>query len=328
MTGPLPEGAVVLVTGASSGIGLGVSRRLAARGMHLVLAARDRAALDRAAADCVRAGAASAMVVPTDVGDDAAVARLVATAAGREGRLDAVVSAAGVASYGRLEEQPAEVARAVLRTNLLGGLSLAHHALPVLRARGRGRLLLVGSVLGHVAVPTMTPYVVSKWGLRGLARQLQVENRDLPDLHVDYVAPGGVDTPIYASAATTGVRGRPPLPVSSADRAAEQIVAMLDGRRRAAQLTPVNHVLRFGFTALPWVYDALVAPAFRAVAAERQPAPAGPGNALEPVEEHALDGGHGSGLRAVARQVGRTLGVRRPPPAPSGPSGGAGGGVA
>lgn len=305
MSAALGPGAVVLVTGASSGIGLGVARLLAPRGANLVLAARDRAALDDVAAQCVRAGAASAITVPTDVGDDEAVARLVARAVGLDGQLDAVVSCAGVASYGRLEEQPAEVAFGVLRTNLLGSMSLARHALPVLREQGRGRMLLVGSVLGHVATPTMTPYVVSKWGLRGLVRQLQLENRDLPDLHVDYVAPGGIDTPIYANAATTGTRGRPPLPVASAERTAAQVVAVLDGRRRGEQLSLVNHVLRLGFTLVPWAYDALVTPAFRAIATERRPEAPSSGNALEP-GEHALDGGHGHGLRAVVREVRRS----------------------
>lgn len=306
MSGALPRGAVVLVTGATSGIGLAVAHRLATRGTHLVLAARDRAALDAVAADCLSVGAASAVTVPTDVGDDDAVARLVERATSVDGRLHAVVSCAGVASYGRLEEQPAEVARAVLRTNLLGSLSLAHHVLPVLRRQGGGRLLLVGSVLGHVATPTMTPYVVSKWGLRGLARQLQIENRDLPQLHVDYVAPGGVDTPIYGNAATTGTRGRPPFPVASADHTAAQIVAVLDGRRRAEQLSLANHVLRFGFTVLPRVYDAIVTPAFRAVATERRPAAPTTGNALEP-GDHDVSGGHGSGLQAVAREARRAV---------------------
>ncbi|MDF9717665.1 SDR family oxidoreductase [Nocardioides sp. ChNu-153] len=308
MSAGLAPGSVVLVTGASSGIGLGVAQQLAAAGHHLVLAARDRAALDRAVESCVRAGAASAIAVVTDVGDDAAVARLVETAQGRDGRLDAVVSCAGVASYGRLEEQPTDVVDGVLRTNLLGSIAVARHALPVLRRQERGTLLFVGSVLGHVATPTMTPYVVSKWGVRALARELQIENRDLPGVRVEYVAPGGVDTPIYANAATTGVRGRPPFPVASAEKTARQVVATLEGRRRASQLSTANHLLRLGFTAAPKVYDAIVTPAFRAIAAERKPATPGPGSVLDPVPDgHDLSGGHGSGLTAVVREIKRAV---------------------
>ena len=61
--------------------------------------------------------------------------------------------------------------------------------------------MLVGSLLGHIAVPEMTPYVVSKWGVRALARQLSLENVDLPHVQIAHVAPGSVDTPIYDYAA-------------------------------------------------------------------------------------------------------------------------------
>ena len=64
--------------------------------------------------------------------------------------------------------------------NLLGAAAVARHVVPVLRRQRRGSLVIVGSLLGHIAVPEMTPYVVSKWGVRGLVRQLRVDNRDLP----------------------------------------------------------------------------------------------------------------------------------------------------
>ena len=216
---------VVLVTGASSGIGQATALLAAQRGDHVVLLARGRDALARVAADCDSAGAASTLVVPTDMADDAQVSAAVSAAVARHGCLDVVVSGAGVVAYGRIADVPVDVFDRVVATNLLGSVNLARHVLPVLREQGDGRgagsMVLIGSVIGHIAVPEMAAYVLSKWGVRGLERQLRVDNRDRPDIRFGYVAPGGVDTPIYRQAATYGDSvGRPPFPVSAPETVA------------------------------------------------------------------------------------------------------------
>jgi hypothetical protein len=193
------------------------------------------------------------------------------------------------------------------------------------RAQGAGSLVLVGSLIGHIAVPEMAPYVLSKWGVRALARQLRVDNRDRPGVRIAYVAPGGVDTPIYRQAATyVGAVGRPPFPVTTPERVAARVMAVADGGCRSGQVGVANEVIRFGFTLVPWAYDRLVGPLF-AVAAQDQTAPPrwGPGNVLASREEHnALRGGHGNALLAaganvveLVRRHARTscqTGVRRP----------------
>jgi NAD(P)-dependent dehydrogenase (short-subunit alcohol dehydrogenase family) len=296
---------VLLVTGASSGIGRATAVRAARYGDHLVLAARGLTALKEVADECSLAGAASVQVVPTDIGDDEAVRALVEHALEAHGRLDAVVNAAGVVAYGRTEDVPAEVFEGVLRTNLIGSVNIARHTLPVLRRQDHGTLVLVGSVIGHIGVPSMSPYVLSKWGVRALARQLELENRDRPGVHIGYVAPGGVDTPIYEQAANfAGFAGRPPPPVSPPERTAKQILARTDHRHRRSQLTVANDVIRFGFTALPWVYDAIVAPAFRVAAMDlTKPIPAGSGNVLESRPGNALHGAQGSAFVGIARNL-------------------------
>lgn len=142
------------------------------------------------------------------------------------------MNAAGVVAYGRTEDVPADVFEGVLRTNVVGSVNLARHVVPVLREQRYGTLVLVGSVIGHIGVPGMSPYVLSEWASRTLARQLPLENRDLSDVHVIYVAPGGVDTPIYAQGGNySGFVGRPPPPVASPERVARRIWRLLDRPR-------------------------------------------------------------------------------------------------
>lgn len=297
---------VVLVTGASSGIGEAVAHRVARRGDHLVLLARGREALERVARDCESLGAASVAVEPTDVGDDAQVAAAVAATMTRHGRIDVVVGAAGVVAYGRLDEVPADVFDKVVRTNLIGSVNLARHTLPVLRGQDDGAMVLVGSVVGHIAVPGMAAYVISKWGVHGLVRQLQVDSRDRKGVRIGYVAPGGVDTPIYRQAATySSAVGRPPFPVTTPERIAAQVVDVAEGRRRGGQASIANDVIRFGFNVVPWAYDRMVGPLFSVAAQDLTvPVRTGPGNVLATRQEHnGLRGGHGNALVAVGANV-------------------------
>lgn len=299
-------GRVVLVTGASSGIGLATALEAAAHGAHVVLAARGSAALDAAAAQCRDAGAASTFVVPTDVGSDDEVADLVQATLRRHDRIDVAVSNAGVVSYGRVEEVPVDVFDGVLRTNLLGAANMARHVLPVLRRQQAGTLIYVGSVIGHVALPSMTAYAVSKWGVRALVEHLRLENRDLRDLHIGYVAPGGVDTPIYREAANYGGwEGRPPPPYVGPEKVARQILARVGRARPRAQLSVVNDVIRFGHTFLPAVYRHLVGPAAHLLAVDlSRPVPPTTGNVLHSRQaDYGLTGGHGSVLGGLATNL-------------------------
>ena len=261
---------VTVITGASSGIGRAAARLAAAGGDHLVLAARGSADLEECAEECRGAGAASATPVSTDVSSDSSVAHLVGTALARHGRIDAVLHCAGVVSYGRTEDTSPEDFASVVDTNLLGSAAVARHVIPVLRRQRQGDLVLVGSLLGHIAIPEMTPYVVSKWGVLALARQLKIENGDLPAVRISHVSPGSVDTPIYDNALDqAGGVNVPPPPTISPERAARSVLRAVGSRRRLRQTALTNYALIGAFRLLPGVYDRVVGPAFDVVSRRR-----------------------------------------------------------
>ena len=297
----------VLIIGASSGIGRATALQLAASGDRLVLAARADLALRRVKQECLAAGAASVTARELDVRDAEAVERVVRAAESELSGLDVILQASGVVAYGRFEDIPASVYDAVLATNVTGPSNVAQAVMPVLRRQRRGHLILVGSVLGNIAVPFMTPYVMSKYAVRSLGRQLALENRDLPGVHVSVVSPGSVDTPIYQQAANyLGRAGRPPAPVDSAERVASAIVRVIGHPRDRVSVGRANPLMRLGFTFLPAVFDLAVGPLFRLAGTKPGHQLPTAGNVLRPKPEIEEVSGHeGQGLADfVARSSG------------------------
>jgi NAD(P)-dependent dehydrogenase (short-subunit alcohol dehydrogenase family) len=302
---------VVVVTGASSGIGLATAQAAAARGDHVVLLARGAEALAVAAEQCRVAGAASALDLPTDVADDGAVRTAFAEVAARLGPVDAVIHSAGLVAYGRLEEVPTAVFDTVVRTNLLGTVNVVRAVLPSMRARNSGSIVLIGSLIGSIAPPYMSAYAVSKWGVRGLARLLQVENVDRAGVHISHLAPGGVDTPIYLQAANyLGWVGRPPPPVVSPERVGRAALRLLDRPRARIHVGPANLLTIWGFNLFPAVFDRIVTPLFEVGATDvRQAAVDVPGNVFGSVPEgNRLRGGQGSPVASILAGLRARLG--------------------
>jgi len=297
---------VIVIIGASSGIGLATAHRAADAGDHVVLAARGLASLERAAKECRERGAASVLVRPTDIADEASVQQLVAEVVAAYGRIDAVVPAAGVVAYGRFEEVPGHVFNHVVRTNLLGTANVARAVLPWMRQHDRGHLVIVGSLLGQMAPPFMGSYSVSKWGVRGLARILLIENRDRPGVHISYVSPGGVDTPIYYLAANyLGRVGRPPPPVARPEKVAAVILGLLDRPRARVHVGITNPLIVFGFATFPRLYDAIVTPMLEIAATDvRDRVDPHPGNVFLSADEgNRLRGDQGSVVTSIAAGI-------------------------
>jgi NAD(P)-dependent dehydrogenase (short-subunit alcohol dehydrogenase family) len=276
----------VLITGASSGIGRATALELAARGDRLVLLARSKQSLDEVADEARAAGAAEVVVAAADVNDEGAVRRAVDQAVDRGGRLDAVVHAAQVMAYGRIEDVPAEVFETVVDTALHGTANLARAVIPRFREQEGGRLVVVSSLLASITTPWLGSYIAAKWGQMGLVRVLQQENRDVPGIAISAVSPGGVDTPIYYKGASyLGSTGRPPPPVYTPQRVARKIVATLDRPERQVHAGFANPLFVAGFRLFPALYDVLVGPLMKAAGIARDVVGPTAGNVFEPRPE-------------------------------------------
>ena len=283
--------AVALITGGSSGIGRCTAVELAQIGWDVVLVARSPISLAEAERECVSAGA-QVLVVTADVGDQDAVDAVFAAAIDRFGRLDAVVNAAAALAYGRFEDVPAEVFNRAITTNLLGTANVARAALRQFRSQQSGHLVLIGSLLGKIAVPYMSSYVTGKWGVHGLVRSLQIEARQTPGVSISLVSPGSVNTPAYSQAGTyAGFEGRPPPPVDPPEKVARAVLRALGEPSRDRSVGLANHMVVLGFRLLPAVYDTLVTPLMRLGGLSRRRLPGTSGNVLHP--EPAGDAQHG-----------------------------------
>ena len=187
---------VVLLTGATSGIGLATARRLAERGARLVLVARDEAALQKLVSELEELGA-QALAAPADVGDRDALRHAAELAVERFGRIDTWINDAGVAIYGAVTDVPWEDQRRLFETNYWGVVAGSLEAIERFRARpGPGKLINVGSALSDRAMIYQGAYSASKHAVKGITDALRMElAADGVPISVTLIKPGSVDTP-------------------------------------------------------------------------------------------------------------------------------------
>ena len=248
MPDTLAAGHVVLITGASAGIGEAIALELARRGVRLALAARGSAELERVAAAC-RALGAEAAAFPTDVSVEAECRAFVEGAASRFGRVDALVNNAGISMWARFEEiRDLTIVERIMRVNFLGSVWCTAAALPHLRET-RGRLVAVASLTALSGVPTRTAYAASKHAMRGFFDSLRIELAG-SGVSVTVAYPGFVRTSVASRA--LGADGRPVIDrhvqearAMSAERCAQLVLRAADARAREVVMTARGRVGRW-----------------------------------------------------------------------------------
>jgi len=238
------EDQVIVITGASSGIGLATALLAAEHGACLVLAARSKETLDDVVAQIEEDGG-EAIAVEADVGIRADVERIADAALARFGRIDTWVNNAGVSIYGRLEETSEEDARRLFDTNFWGVVHGSLVALPHLRKQG-GALINIGSEVSDAVIPLQGIYSASKHAVKGYTDALRVEVEDVDDgnnVAITLIQPTAVDTP-YPQHARNYMDKEPKLPTPQIDpeRVADAVLDAASHHKRSVKVGSMSVV--------------------------------------------------------------------------------------
>jgi short-subunit dehydrogenase len=285
---------VVVITGATSGIGRATAHAFARKGATLALAARREDLLGRTAEECRRLGA-DVLTVPLDVTDEPAVRDLALVTVEQFGRIDVWVNNASVGLWGRLEEIPMEDIRRLVDVNLHGYVHGARAVLPVFRAQRSGVLVNVGSIASRVGMPFAAPYVMSKHAVRGLGAAIRQELAadGVEGVHVCTVMPATIDTPFFEHSgnyAGRAVKAMPP--VYTPERVARTIVRRARRPRREVFVGNMARTTAQQHKVLPGTTERVAAAlAKRQLFLRDRPAPPTAGNLYQPLGED--DGVHG-----------------------------------
>jgi short-subunit dehydrogenase len=193
---------VILITGASAGIGAALARALASQfvGVRLILTARNTDKLEKVASACREAGA-DVLVVPTDMTETEQVAQLAQSVLKRFGRVVVLVNNAGYGQMGPIELISEQAVQRQFAVNVLAPIALIRALIPVMRQQGGGRILNISSIGGRMAFPTGGLYSASKFALEGLSDALRMELEPF-NISVSVIEPGPVRTEFFKVART------------------------------------------------------------------------------------------------------------------------------
>ncbi|RKH48643.1 SDR family NAD(P)-dependent oxidoreductase [Corallococcus interemptor] len=293
---------VIVITGASSGIGRATALLLAKKGAHVVLAARREEPLEELAAECESHGV-QALMVPTDVSDAAAVRQLAEAAVEAFGHFDGWVNNAGVYMLGSLEETPDEAFRQLMETNFFGTVSGARVALAQFRRQGYGTLINVSSTFGAVPAPYLSAYVASKFAVRGFSASLRQELMNT-GIDVCTVMPAAIDTPLWRHTANyTGWRIRPVEPVYTPERVARTILRVLRNPQDEVMVGGSGKSFSAMHNLMPGAFERTMKSGTDVLHFKNQRQGPTSGNVFQPMEEGvtASGGYHGTGKTWLRR---------------------------
>lgn len=279
---PLSE-QVLVITGATSGVGLATARMAAQRGAAVFLISRNAEALRRLTEELRNKGGRADFAV-ADVGDEAQMQAAVAKVETAFGGFDTWVNNAGVSIYGRIADIPLADQRRLFDTNYWGVVHGSRLAVERLRARQNGGVLInIGSVLSDIAIPIQGVYAASKHAVKGFTNALRMElMTHAPNVQVTLIKPSAVDTP-YKEHARSYMRtpGANPPPVYAARLVAETILYAAEHRVREITVGGGGRLQALAAQLLPGLVEPLMARAVPALSRDRTAGASGKTDALD-----------------------------------------------
>ncbi len=284
---------VVVITGASSGFGKGVARKLSAEGAHVVLAARRTELLD----DLVRETGGLGLAVTTDVSKEQDVEQLARAAVSKFGRIDVWINNAGVGALGRFEDIPLKDHVRLVETNLIGVIQGSHFAMRQFRNQGSGTLINIGSIAGKIGTPYYASYSATKFGVVGLGSALQQELRRnrVDTIHVSTVIPMAVDTPFFEHAANYTGHSPRAYPIYDAQVVVDAIVDLVRDPQDEVIVGGMNKMSLFFYRLFPGVMENMYGSTLHK--AQMQDAPPAPPTAGSLHQPMSTGTGVGGGMR-------------------------------
>ena len=247
---------VVVITGASSGIGRTTARMFAAAGARLVLGSRNAESLNELVHEIAEAGGV-AHAIPTDVTEREHVEQLADAALNYFGRIDTWVNNAGISIIAMFDKLTDEEIRRIMDVNFMGAVYGIQAALPRMRAQGEGTIINVASIAGKRAIPLQSIYSASKFAIVGLGESLRAELAgESAQINVCTICPPSINTPFFDHALTKeGFAPKPMAPVYEPDAVAEAIISCAENPQREVLIGSAGKALAIFNAVAPGLAD-------------------------------------------------------------------------
>jgi short-subunit dehydrogenase len=247
---------VVVITGASSGIGRTAARMFAERGARVVVASRNIEALNELVREITTTGKL-AYAVETDVSKREDVERLGEMALNYFGRVDTWINNAGVSTYATFDKLTDEEIRRIMDVNFMGTVHGMQTALGIMRSQGGGTIINTASVTGKRAIPLQSVYSASKYAIVGLGEAVRAElANEHTEIHVCTICPPSIDTPFFDHALTKeGVAPKPMAPVYDPEDVAEAMISCAENPQREILIGSAGKMFAIINTLAPGITD-------------------------------------------------------------------------